>query len=253
MRVGSTRAAKPSLVSAPEVPGSAREDGKVQGSTGREVASIGLQPREGQGPFPTAVLVYPQAAPALVAEDLGPTLGGWVALWARTQCEQMVHDQLLGRGFRPFLPKLDVWQRRHGTRYRATVPMFPGYLFLHHPMDKRSYIEVANTRGLIQVLGGRWDSLATIPDREIEAIQCLHRTRAHARPHPYLHEGQRVRIAQGVLAGLEGILLRSELDRGLLVVSVKLLQRSVAVQIDCTLVVPADDGGAVSAPHPPPR
>jgi transcriptional antiterminator NusG len=224
----------------------------VEGLTVDDVKSPPLS-RRSQESAQDHVLVCPSAASSRVEEGLRSAGSQWVALWARTQCEQSVHDQLLSKGFCPFLPKLDVWLRRHVTRYRASVPMFPGYLFLNHRMDKRSYIEVANTRGLIQVLGGRWDSLASIPDREIEAVERLHRTRAHARPHPYLREGQCVRITQGVLAGLEGILLRTGGDRGRLVVSVMLLQRSVAVEIDCTLVEPTDDGRFISSaqlPHP---
>jgi transcription antitermination factor NusG len=80
---------------------------------------------------------------------------------------------------------------------------------------------------------------AEVPEREIQAIQRVHNARLPARPHPYLQEGQRVRITQGLLADVEGILLRSKPNKGLLVVSVDLLQRSVAVEIDCTLVVPA--------------
>ena len=57
--------------------------------------------------------------------------------------------------------------------------------------------------------------------------------------HPYLQEGQRVRIVEGPLADVEGILVHGKPSKGLLVVSVHLLQRSVAVEIDCTLVVPA--------------
>lgn len=58
-------------------------------------------------------------------------------------------------------------------------------------------------------------------------------------PHPYLREGQRVRITRGPLAGVEGILVHSKPHKGLLVFSIELLQRSVAVEVDCTLVVAA--------------
>ena len=71
----------------------------------------------------------------------------WHVLWTRSRSEQMVHDQLSDRGFRLFLPTLEVWVRRNRMRRRATVPMFPGYLFLNHAMDKASYIEVVKARG----------------------------------------------------------------------------------------------------------
>jgi len=58
-------------------------------------------------------------------------------------------------------------------------------------------------------------------------------------PHPYLREGQRVRITQGSLRGVEGILIQSKPAKGLLILSVDLLQRSIAVEIDCSVVTAA--------------
>ncbi len=166
----------------------------------------------------------------------------WYALWTRHQSEQLVKDQLERKGFTAFLPTVDVWQRRQGARLRARVPMFPGYLFLHHAMDKDAYVVVANTRGLIKLLGERWDCLATIPEQEITNVQRLHTSTAAARPYPYdaFQPGQRIVITDGPLAGIRGVLVRTHPDRGILVVSIHLLQRSVAVEIDDALVACAE-------------
>ena len=163
----------------------------------------------------------------------------WHVLWTRSHCEQQVHDQLAERGFHLFLPKIEVWSRRGGLRHLIRIPMFPGYLFLRDALERQAYIEVRKARGLVGVMGERWDRLAAIPEREIEAIRALCGSGLAALPHPYLKEGQRVRIAHGPLAGVEGILVRSRPDRGLLVLSVDLLRRSVAVEIDCTSVAAA--------------
>ncbi len=160
----------------------------------------------------------------------------WHVLWTRSHSEDMVHDQLMAQGFHLFLPKMDVWSRRGGMRRASRVPMFPGYLFLHHLMDKASYLAVCKATGLVKILGERWDRLAAVPDSEIEAIQRVHRSRLPTLPHPYLREGERVRITAGLLAGVEGILLRRKSNKGFLVVSIDLLQRSVAVEVDCTMV-----------------
>lgn len=163
----------------------------------------------------------------------------WYVLWTRSNCEQLVCDQLSAKGFELFLPKIGRWSRRGQMKYLGQVPMFPSYLFLHHAMDKTSYIEVCKSRGLARILGDRWDRLGTVPDREIEAIHKIFEADLPATSHPYLREGQRVRVAYGPLANAEGILVKSEPKKGLLVLSVELLRRSVAVEIDCTLVVPA--------------
>jgi transcriptional antiterminator NusG len=163
----------------------------------------------------------------------------WYALYTRSHSEQLVYDQLTARGFHIFLPKLHVWSQRAGKRHLISVPMFPGYLFLRHAIDKTSYIDVCKARGLVRILGTRWDRLSVVPDGEIEAIQTTLGARLPVMAHPYLREGQRVRITQGPLRGVEGILVQSRPTKGLLILSVDLLQRSVAVEIDCGVVTAA--------------
>jgi len=178
-----------------------------------------------------------------------PTKGGealtveeprWFALWTQSHCEQLVCDQLAAKGFATFLPMIREWSRRAGVRRLIPVPMFAGYLFIRHAIEKRSYLEIVNTRGVVRVLGERWDRLAAIDDEEIESIQRLERSELALVPYPYLREGQRVRIVDGALTGVEGFLVRHKPNRGMLVLSVNLLNRSVAVEVDCAAVVPLD-------------
>ena len=157
-------------------------------------------------------------------------------LWTRSNCEQVVHDQLATHGFALFLPTVQSWCRRGGVRRLARLPLFSGYVFLRHAIDKASYLEVCKARGLVRMLGERWDRLAVVPDSEIEAIRKISSSGVPVLPHPYLREGQRVRVTRGPLADVEGIVVRSSPKKGLLVVSVELLQRSVAVHLDCTVL-----------------
>src|SRR5438128_1812152 len=120
--------------------------------------------------------------------------GEWYALWTHSHCEQLVHDQLVAKGFQPFLPTLDVWSRRRGVRRLIRVPMFPGYLFLRGEMNKAAYLHVSAVRGLVRVLGERWDCLAVVPNPEVEAIRRASAAGHHVLPHPYLKEGRRARI-----------------------------------------------------------
>jgi transcription antitermination factor NusG len=116
--------------------------------------------------------------------------------------------------------------------------MFPGYVFVRHALDKRSYVEILKAPGVVRVLGERWDRPASVPDDEIDAIRRVANVDVPVLPHPFLSEGERVRIADGALAGLEGILIATKPQKGLLVVSVGLLQRSVAVEVESTQVQP---------------
>ena len=165
----------------------------------------------------------------------------WLALWTQSHCEQLVHDQLLAKGYQTFLPTIREWSRRAGARHLISVPMFSGYLFLHHAIDKRSYLDVMGIRGVVRILGERWDRLAPVDALEIEAIQRLQRSELALTPYPYLRDGQRVRIVEGSLAGVEGILVRRKANRDLLVLSINLLNRSVAVEVECGAVDPIAD------------
>jgi transcription antitermination factor NusG len=158
----------------------------------------------------------------------------WRVAWTRSNCEQLVYEQLVTKGFDLFLPTAEAWSRRGRVRVRGRVPLFRGYLFLRHAVDKASYLEVCKARGLVRLLGQRWDQLEIVPDSEIDAIQKLVHSKLPVFPYPFLREGQRVRITDGPLTDVEGILVRTNPKKGLVVVSVELLQRSVAVQLDCT-------------------
>jgi len=176
----------------------------------------------------------PRTAAAPAAEN-----GAWHVLWTHSHCEQLVHDQLTAWGFHPFLPKITAWSLRAGRRQPVRAPMFAGYLFLNDSLDKASHTEARKARGLARILGESWDRPAVVPEAEIDGIRRLADSDAPVFAHPYLREGRRVRIVSGPFADVEGILLRSRPDKGLLVVSVSLLQRSVAVEVDGTRVVAA--------------
>src|SRR5262245_4614928 len=160
----------------------------------------------------------------------------WRVVWTRSNCEQLVYDQLTPKGFDLFLPTAEAWSRRGQVRVRGRVPLFRGYLFLRHAVDKPSYLEICKARGLVRVLGHRWDQLEAVPDSEIHAIQKLVRSELPVFPYPFLRNGQRVRITKGPLTGVAGILVRANPKGGLVVMSIELLRRSVAVQLDCTLM-----------------
>jgi len=170
--------------------------------------------------------------------DMPPAGPRWHALWTHGHCELLVFDQLVAKGFDAFLPRIRTWSRRGKKRHLITEPMFPGYLFLRHAIDRHAHVEILKTRGLARVLGERWDRLAIVADDDIDAIQRVLDTDLPVFPHAYLREGQRVRITDGPLADLTGILIQRKPTRGHLVISVELLRRSVAVEVDCTQVEP---------------
>jgi transcription antitermination factor NusG len=146
---------------------------------------------------------------------------------------------LAAQGFDVFLPTLGVWSRRGGARHTINMPMFPGYLFLRHAMDKSSYVQVLKARGVVRVLGERWDRLTPLPETEIQTVKSVISAGLSVMAHPFLRLGQRVRVTRGPLGDVEGILVRTRPEKGLLVLSVDLLRQSVAVVIDSLDVTPA--------------
>jgi transcription antitermination factor NusG len=150
----------------------------------------------------------------------------------------MVNEQLAAKGFEMFFPKVGraVDAYAAPSRRAADKPLFPGYLFVHHELDKSSYVDIIKARGVVRVLGERWDCLAPIPNAEIDAIARVINSGELLLPHPHLAEGDRVRIVSGPLAGVSGVFVRHKPAKGLLVLSIDLLRRSVAVEVAAALV-----------------
>ncbi len=169
--------------------------------------------------------------------DTGPERGApWHAIWTRSNCERLVRDQLAAKGFHPFMPTIAGWSSVAGCQHRVELPMFPGYVFLHDALGKPGYLEVRKARGVVALLGERWDRLAVVPAREIAWIERLQAAGLDVTPHPFLRVGERVRVVQGALAGVEGLLLRIDARKGRLIVSIEMLRRSLAVELDCSTV-----------------
>lgn len=173
------------------------------------------------------------------AFDICESTPRWHVLWTRSNCERSVYEQLLAKGYDVLLPATHKWSRNKRVQCLYCAPLFPGYLFVRHAIDKFSYLEISGVRGVVKILGERWDRLATIPEPQMEAIRKIQESELPRMPHTYLREGQTVRVTTGPLANVRGILVESEPRCGLLVLSVELLAQSVAVKVNYSQVVPA--------------
>ena len=168
--------------------------------------------------------------PLVAAQNFDSNGGGssWWALYTRHQHEKMVADALAVKGFEVFLPLYESVRRWKDRKKVLALPLFPCYVFVRG--DVRRKLQVVATSGVHMVLH-RGEQIAVIPDLEIEAIRRAVEGKFAIEPHPFLQCGDRVRVKCGFLEGVQGILLRKKgLHR--LVLSVDMLVRSVAVEID---------------------
>jgi transcription antitermination factor NusG len=152
----------------------------------------------------------------------------WYALQVRTRWESLAASLLSGKGYETFLPTFKTERRCNGRFREVTAALFPGYVFCQ--FDAHNRLPILVTPGVIAVVG-RGRIPVPVEDSEIAGIQKMVSSGFRTEPWPYLEVGQRVRIEHGALIGLEGILASFKGSRRI-VVSISLLRRSVALEID---------------------
>jgi transcription antitermination factor NusG len=158
----------------------------------------------------------------------------WYALRVRSRHENTVASHLHARGYESFLP-LYKSQRRWSDRFKEIdLPLFPGYVFCQfNPLNR---LPILSVPGIVHVVGvGK--TPVPVDETEIAALQAAVKSGLPRQPCPFVEIGHRVRIEYGPLRGVEGILLGFR-GHQRLVLSVTLLQRSVAVQVDEAWVQP---------------
>jgi transcription antitermination factor NusG len=165
---------------------------------------------------------------------LSSNTGGhaWYALQVRSRYEMGVARHLRGMGYEEFLPLYECRKRWSDRIKVAQEPLFPGYLFCR--LDPQNRLPILKTPGVIQIVGYNRQPIP-VDDQELESIQTLVTSGIPNEPWPFLKVGERVRIEAGPLRGLEGVLVEFKGNERL-ILSVSLLQRSVAVEMDTAFV-----------------
>jgi transcription antitermination factor NusG len=159
----------------------------------------------------------------------------WYAAYTSANHEKRVALQLGQRSVEHFLPVCESVRRWKDRRKNLELPLFPGYVFVRIALPER--LRILQVPG-VACLVGFGGVVAALPEEEIEALKKGLSSGVRAEPHPYLRVGRKVLVKNGPLAGLQGILTKRK-NRVRLVVSVELIQRSVAVEIDEADVQPA--------------
>jgi len=156
----------------------------------------------------------------------------WYAAHTRHQHEKIVARMLANKGFEVFLPLYTEVRQWRDRLKKVELPLFSCYVFLRGDLDRRlAIVTTPGVHGLVCSAG----KLAGIPEEEIQAVRSVIENRINVEPHPFLKCGDLVRVKSGALSGLEGFLVRKK-GQTRLIISVTLLERSVAAEVDASAV-----------------
>ena len=152
----------------------------------------------------------------------------WFAVAVKPRFDKAVARTLESKGFETLLP-LYKTQHRYAARSKVSdLPLFPGYVFCRFNVLTR--LPILTTPGVTQILGTGNNPLA-LSEEEIVSLRVAIRADIPLQPFPFLQAGQRVRIEQGALRGVVGLVVKIK-DCMRLILSITLLQRSVLLEID---------------------
>jgi len=154
----------------------------------------------------------------------------WYAVRTRPRFEKKVVSELKLKGIETFLPVSATKRQWSDRRTLVHLPIFPGYVFVRIAASLANRITVLRTNGVLNFVGPR-DMGVSITDQEIESVRAVADRNVVFEPHPYLHTGDKVCIRGGPLDGITGVLETINRDKSL-VISVNLIQRSIAMRIE---------------------
>jgi transcription antitermination factor NusG len=154
----------------------------------------------------------------------------WYVIHSCCHHEGRVEERLKARGLEVFLPRCLMASRRRDRKKVLQVPMFPGYLFIQDALDSPVYYEILRLPGVVRVLANN-TGLLPVPLQTIESIRLAVAADRPRYPYPYLAKGKRVRVLEGSLAGVIGIILEAKEEKRKVVIEVEMFRRAMAVEL----------------------
>jgi len=158
----------------------------------------------------------------------------WYAVHTRSRHEEKAYNGLILKEFNAFLPKIEVWSKRTDRKKKIEVPMFSGYLFIElEELSPETRVEVLKTFGVVRILGNPSGSEPVpIPTDTIMAIRKIINSKVEIQHFQYPDVGGRARITDGPFKGVEGTVVTTDFRKELFVITIDLLQRSVAIKLE---------------------
>ena len=161
----------------------------------------------------------------------GSGTSSWYAIRVNARHEKRVAQLLAGAEFQVYLPLVRTLRQWSDRRKMVEVPLFPGYLFVHCAMDGPNRVRLLSASRSVLAIVGSGPRPVPIPSIEIESIRSLLQADTQVTTLARLVRGARVRVMDGPLAGVEGVVVSRRGGRRI-VCSVKLLGRSVRADLE---------------------
>jgi transcription antitermination factor NusG len=160
----------------------------------------------------------------------------WYAVFTMARHEKQIAWHLGQREIESFLP---LYKTKHRWKNRCTVtlelPLFPNYVFVRIDLQER--LQVLRIPSVVSIVSFGREPLP-VADHYITGLRDGLLTHG-IEPHPGLDVGDRVRITTGPMANMVGVLDRQK-NAFRVVLSLEMIGRSVAVEVDFASIEPAE-------------
>ena len=157
----------------------------------------------------------------------------WYVVHTRSRHEYKVNSGLVQKNLTTFLPEIESWSKQKDRKKKIFTPLFPGYIFAEvFSLDNETKLAILKTAGVVRILGKKENSEPIpVPDSKIDAIRRLVNSKTEIFTMQFPRKGEPARIMDGPFAGIEGTVISSNVEKELFVISIDLLQRSVAIKL----------------------
>lgn len=160
----------------------------------------------------------------------------WYVVYTQSRHEAKVEKGLQQKKIEVFLPRMTTFSRRRDRNILLQLPLFPGYIFVRTFLEASEHHEILKAPGVVRLLGH--GSPIPVPDEIIDSVKAIMDSDQPFYPWPYLKTGSLVRVLEGPLAGVIGVIKGHKDKMRRLIVSVEMFKRSVAVELDGEAVEP---------------
>jgi transcriptional antiterminator RfaH len=162
-------------------------------------------------------------------------MDNWYLVFCKPRQERRAQENLGHQGYITYLPRILNRRRRRGQWVRVVEPMFPRYLFIKLDDLASNWAPIRSTYGVTSMVRFR-DRVPAVPESLVAGLAVREAEHGYyIVPDSEPKEGQRVRILEGPMAGIEGIFAAGSAQERVLIL-LNMLGRQVGVRVDRHLI-----------------